>query len=128
MKQSRIVIAAAAAAVGVLFTAPTVATATPLGSQALATETQHANAIEKVAVRHRVVRRGFAGHRGWRHGGWGRRGFARCWNCGGWRHRHWGSPFYFNYGYPYYGYGYPYGYPYYGYGWGPGIGFGFRIH
>ena len=58
MKQSRIVIAAAAAAMGVLFTAPTVATATPLtpiGSQALATETQHANAIEKVAVRHRVV-------------------------------------------------------------------------
>ena len=131
MKQSRIVIAAAVVAVGVLFTAPTVATATPLtpmGSQALDTAVQHATAIDKVAVRHRIVRRGFAGHRGWRHGGWGRRGFARCWNCGGWRHRHWGSPFYFNYGYPYYGYGYPYGYPYYGYGGGPGIGFGFRIH
>jgi hypothetical protein len=120
MKQSRIVIAAAAAAVGVLFTAPAVATATPLtpiGSQALITVTQNATAIDKAAVRHRVIRRG-----GWRHGwGW-RRG---CWNCGGWR-RHWGGPFYYSYGYPYYGY--PYGYPYYGYGWGPGIGFGFRIH
>jgi hypothetical protein len=121
MKQSRIVIAAAAAAVGVLFTAPAVATATPLtpiGSQALITVTQNATAIDKAAVRHRVIRRG-----GWRHGwGW-RRG---CWNCGwGWR-RHWGGPFYYSYGDPYYGY--PYGYPYYGYGWGPGIGFGFRIH
>jgi hypothetical protein len=127
MKQTRIVIAAAAAAAGVLFAAPTITSATPLtpiSSTALATAGQEANPIDQVASRHRYVKRKFV-HRGWRHN----RRFARCWNCGnGWywrHHRRHGAPFYLSFGYPY-GYGYPYYYPYYGYG--PSIGFGFRIH
>ena len=122
MKQTRIVIAAAAAAAGILFAAPSIASATPLtpiSSAALAAAGQEANPIDQVATRHRYVKRKFVNRHNWR----GRHRYARCWNCGWRRHHHHGDAFYLTYGYPYYGYPY---YPYYGYG--PSIGFGFRIH
>jgi len=125
-------IAAAAAAAGVLFAAPAMTSAMPLspiGSPAVNTVTQDSTAITQAAVHRWYPRHRWAG----RHGGWGwrhNRWAGGCWNCGGWgwrHHRHWGSPYYLGFGYPYYGYPYGYRYPYGGY-WGPSIGFGFRIH
>ena len=112
MTQSRILIAAAAAAAGVLFTAPAVTTVTaltPIGSQAVTTIAEQSSGIEQVGRRH-WAHRGWRGHpRFWRHR------FARCWNCG---YRRYGVPLCFGLGYPY-AYGYPsyggyYGYPSYG--------------
>jgi len=131
MKQSRIVIAAAAAAAGILFAAPAIATATPLAPvdiQAVTASAQ-SGAVDQVAYRYYKKKGvGQPGHRGnhWRGNNWRWRGHAGCWNCGGWgwRHRGWGPGYGYAYGYPYYGYPY-YGYPYY---WGPTIGFGIRIH
>jgi hypothetical protein len=121
MKQSRIMIAAAAAAVGVLFAAPTVTAATPFapnGVQAVTTTAKEVTGIEPVAKRKYYRKRYHRGHRYYRGYRYGRP----------WRYRRgygyygYGAPFYFGFGYPYYGY--PYGY----YGYGPSIGFGFRIN
>jgi hypothetical protein len=118
MMQSRIVIAAAAAAVGVLFTAPAVTNAmplTPIGPEAqVSTIVKESNGIDQVAKRYYKKKRYAYRNR------YKRNRYARCWNCGYRRHYRYRSPFYFSYGYPYY----PYGYPYYG----PSFGFGIRIN
>jgi hypothetical protein len=147
MKQTRIVIAAAAAAAGVLFATPAVTTATPLtpiGSDALVT-TVASSGVDQVAFRRPFIRGGgghrfiggprFAGHRFvgdrrffFRHRFAGNRRFF-------FRHRFFaGRRFFgpvFSFGYPYaygcYDYPYAYGYGYYPcyYGYGPTIGFGY---
>jgi hypothetical protein len=116
MMQSRILIAAAIAGVGILFTVP-VTTATPLiptGSPSLTTIAEQSRGIEQVARRYYRHRYGYRYPRYWRHR------YGRCWNCG-YRHYGYGAPFFLSFGFPAYGgyYGYPaydgyYGHPYYG--------------
>ena len=95
--QSRILVAAATAGIGILFAAPSVTATpiTPIGSSAVTAAAELANGIEPVARRY--YKRPRYGHRypRYRH-----RYARRCWNCGG-------------YGYGGYGYG---GYGYGGYG------------